>query len=141
MTTESNRAVAMRFFDDIANGRKPELAREVFTADYVYHDPQLPGVVGPEAMAAVVKVYQDTVEGHWRVDSVHGGEDGFVTVRWTGQGKHVAEVPGTGKAPTGNAIDVSAISVFRIVDGKIADQWCVWDTMGFMQQIGVVPKG
>jgi hypothetical protein len=31
--------------------------------------------------------------------------------------------------------------VHRMVDGKIAETWEVWDTLGFLQQIGVVPQG
>jgi predicted ester cyclase len=45
-----------------------------------------------------------------------------------------------GIAPTGRVIRVDAISVFRIANGKIAESWEVWDTLGFLQQLGVVPK-
>jgi hypothetical protein len=42
-------------------------------------------------------------------------------------------------AATGNAIEVAALSVHRVEDGRIAETWTVWDTLGFMQQIGAVP--
>ena len=58
-------------------------------------------------------------------------------VRWTGSGTHVAEVNGV--PPTGNSIRVDAITIHRMQDGKIAETWEVWDTLGFLQQIGVVP--
>jgi predicted ester cyclase len=44
-----------------------------------------------------------------------------------------------GIPPTGAKIDVSAISIHRMHDGKIAETWEVWDTLGFLQQLGVVP--
>jgi predicted ester cyclase len=36
-------------------------------------------------------------------------------------------------------VSVAAVHLFRIEGGKIAEQWCVWDTLGMMQQLGVVP--
>ena len=62
-----------------------------------------------------------------------------MVVRWTGSGTHIGEVNGV--PPTGKPIRVDAISVHRMVDGKIAETWEVWDTLGFLQQIGVVPQG
>ena len=40
---------------------------------------------------------------------------------------------------TGKPIAVEALSVFRIADGKIAEEWTVWDALGLLQQIGAVP--
>ena len=59
-------------------------------------------------------------------------------MRWTGTGEHVAELNGI--PPTGKKIDVSAISIHRMSAGKIAETWEVWDTLGFLQQLGVVPR-
>jgi len=62
--------VVRRFFEEMCNGRRNELAPELFTADYRMHDPQVPGVEGPEGMAAAVKTYQDGVNGHWQIEEV-----------------------------------------------------------------------
>jgi predicted ester cyclase len=48
----------------------------------------------------------------------------------------VAEI--NGHAPTGNAVRVDAISIHRMKDRKIAETWEVWDTLGFLQQLGVI---
>jgi predicted ester cyclase len=45
-----------------------------------------------------------------------------------------------GIPPTGREIAVSALSLFRLERGKIAEHYCNWDTLGFLQQIGVVPS-
>jgi predicted ester cyclase len=39
---------------------------------------------------------------------------------------------------TGKPISVEAISIFRIADGKIAEEWTVWDALGLLQQVGAV---
>jgi predicted ester cyclase len=44
-----------------------------------------------------------------------------------------------GVAPTHSPIEVDAISVFRVADGKIAEEWTVWDALGLLQQVGAVP--
>ena len=30
-------------------------------------------------------------------------------------------------------------TVIPVFDGKIAETWQVWDTLGFLQQLGVIP--
>jgi predicted ester cyclase len=44
-----------------------------------------------------------------------------------------------GIAPTGAPIEVDAISLFRVRDGKITEEWTVWDALGLLQQVGAVP--
>ena len=132
----ADEAVVRRYYEQMCNERKNELAPELFTADHQLHDPQVPSGVGPEAMAEVVTVYQQGVEGHWGIEEIFSTGD-RVVVRWTGSGTHVGEVNGV--PATGAKIRVDAITIHRMADGKIAETWEVWDTLGFLQQIGVVP--
>lgn len=61
-------------------------------------------------------------------------------VRWTGSGRHVGEVNGI--APTGRPVGpVECIAIHGMCAGRIAETWEVWDTLGFLQQLGVVPAG
>ena len=76
------------------------------------------------------------MNGHWVIDDIMSSGDNVV-VRWTGSGEHVAELNGI--PATGNTFAISAISIHRMRDGKIAETWEVWDTLGLLQQIGVVP--
>jgi hypothetical protein len=36
-------------------------------------------------------------------------------------------------------IAVDAITIFRIAEGKIAEEWIVWAALGLLQQVGAVP--
>ncbi len=132
----ADEAVVRRFYEQMNNERKNDLAGELFTADHKMHDPQVPTTDGPDGMAAVVSTYQTGVEGHWGIEDIFSAGD-KVVVRWIGTGTHVAEVNGI--PPTGNKIRVDAITIHRMDGGKIAETWEVWDTLGFLQQIGVVP--
>ena len=131
-----NEAVVRRFYEEMNNGRKNELAVELFTADHKFHDPQVPTVDGPAGVAATASTYQTSVNGHWEINDIFSSGD-KVAVRWTGTGEHVAELNGI--APTGRKIEVSAICIHRMKGGKIAETWEVWDTLGFLQQLGVIP--
>jgi predicted ester cyclase len=44
-----------------------------------------------------------------------------------------------GIAPTGKRSTVTGISIERYKDGKAAEAWNNWDTLGMLQQLGVVP--
>ena len=132
----ADEAVVRRFYEQMNNERKNELAPELFTPGHVLHDPQVPAGTGPDAMVAVVSTYQQGVNGHWGIEEIFSTDD-RVTVRWTGSGTHVGEVNGI--PPTGKPIRVDAISIHRMENGKIAETWEVWDTLTFLRQIGVVP--
>jgi predicted SnoaL-like aldol condensation-catalyzing enzyme len=140
MSSQTNESLVRRFFDEFCNGRKLDIAEAIFTPDYQYHDPQAPAPPGPQGMVEVVKVYQDGVEGHWQVEAMGPSGDDMFWARWTGSGKYTGAMPGVPVPPNGTPIRVDAISIFRIANGKIAEQWCVWDTLSFMQQIGAAPK-
>ncbi|UNM98226.1 ester cyclase [Rhodococcus opacus] len=125
-----------RFYEEMNNDRKNEIAEELFSSDHEMHDPQVPGGPGPAGMAAAISAYQNGVDGHWTVEEMFSAGD-RVVVRWTGTGTHVGEMNGI--PPTGNKIRVDAISIHRLADGKIAETWQVWDTLAFLQQLGAVP--
>jgi steroid delta-isomerase-like uncharacterized protein len=134
----ADEAVVRRFYEQMCNERKNELAPDLFTAGHKFHDPQVPTPDGPDGVAKTVTTYQEGVDGHWEINDIFSTDD-KVVVRWTGSGKHVGEVNGI--PPTGKSISVDAISIHRMDSGKIAESWEVWDTLGFLQQLGVVPAG
>ena len=132
----ADEAVVRRFYDEMCNGRHNEIAPELFAEDHVLHDPQVPAGRGPAGMVDAVSAYQQGVDGHWQIDEMHSAGD-HVFVRWTGTGTHIGEM--NGLAPTGRPIEVSALTLHRIADGKIAETYEVWDTLGFLQQLGALP--
>jgi steroid delta-isomerase-like uncharacterized protein len=141
MSSESNKALARRFFDEVCNGSKPAVAHEIFAPGFVYHEPPSisPGGSGPEAMAQeAANYYQAMSDAQWVVHDVIAGENDMVTVRWTGQGTHDGSLAGI--PPTGKQVSVEALTLFRIDGGKIVELWDCWDALGLLQQVGVIPK-
>ncbi len=61
-----------------------------------------------------------------------------VVARWRSRATHQGnymDIP-----PTGNRIEFTGISFYRIEEGKIAQSWTVEDHFGLMQQIGAFPE-
>jgi steroid delta-isomerase-like uncharacterized protein len=135
MSAENEQLVS-RFFEEFCNGRRAEVADEIIAADYVSHGPQAPPANGPDGVKERVGLYQDAVDGHWDVQEIYSAGE-RVVARWIGRGTHRGELMGV--APTGATIAVDAISIFRITDGKISEEWTVWDALGLLQQVGAVP--
>jgi predicted ester cyclase len=42
-----------------------------------------------------------------------------------------------GIAPTGKRIDMTAVGIWRVSEGKIAEAWLIFHALGMMQQLGV----
>jgi steroid delta-isomerase-like uncharacterized protein len=131
-----NEAVVRRYYEEMCNDRKNEIASEIFAPDHVFDDPQVPTADGPDGVAAVVKAYQDGVNGHWQIEEIMSSGDNVI-VRWVGSGTHVGEMNGI--PPTGRSVRVDAITIHTVKNGLITWTREVWDTLGFLQQLGVVP--
>lgn len=57
--------------------------------------------------------------------------------RIVGRATHTQTI--MGQPPTGKPIQVDVIDIMRVVDGKVVEHWGVPDTLGMMEQIGLVP--
>ncbi len=61
-------------------------------------------------------------------------EGDWVVQRLTERGTHKGDV--LGLSPTGNLVESGAVSMFRIVDGRIVEHWAFQDTLPVFEQCG-----
>ncbi len=138
MSAESNKALARRLMEEAFNAGNIDVVDELVAAGFINHDAAAPEpTVGPEAAKASIAGYRAgfpdlriTIE-----DQIADGDR--VVTRWSAKGTHQGELmgmPATGKQST-----VTGITIDRIADGRIAESWTNWDTLGMLQQLGVVP--
>jgi len=140
MSADQHKAIVRRFFDEVCNGRKLEVANEIFASDFNYHEPLSvsPGGSGPEGIKREVSIYhRGFPDARWVVHEVLAAENDAVVVRWTGQGTHQGELSGI--PPTGKSVSVEALSLFHLRNGQIVEMWDIWDALALMQQIGLAP--
>ena len=74
---------------------------------------------------------------HAGVEDVFAEGDKLVT-RWSVRGTHQGEMMGI--PPTGKQISVGGIAIDRFENGQSVEHWEVFDQMGLMQQLGVIPS-
>jgi predicted ester cyclase len=61
-----------------------------------------------------------------------------VVARWRSRATHQGDYMGI--APTGNRVEFTGISFYRIEGGKIAESWTSEDQLGLMRQIGAIAE-
>ena len=60
-----------------------------------------------------------------------------VVARWSAAGTHTGDFQGI--PPSGNTATSSGITIFRIADGRIVEEWSESDSLGLLQQVGAIP--
>jgi steroid delta-isomerase-like uncharacterized protein len=138
MSTENNKKLVQRQFDEIWNGANWATVDELYAADYVNHDPYNPDQpTGPEGFKARVSGYRGVLaEFDLRVER-QIAEGDMVETHWSLRGVHAGPLEGV--EPTGKSVYVDGQLLSRIVDGKFVEEWVHWDTLGLLRQIGAVP--
>jgi predicted ester cyclase len=138
MSAEQNKAIVLRMFEEAFNQRKPELADELVSPDFVDHTPIMGEPTGP---AAFKYLYGALTRG--MPDLRFSIEDSLaeadrVALRWVLSGTNTGGL--AGRPPTNQPVEEHAIVIFRVVDGKITERWAGIDFRKSTMQ-GPPPQG
>ena len=137
MSTSYDKNNIRRIFDEAVNQRKYEVFDELMAADYVNYNMPLP-VPGPEGMKAIIGMFINAFPD-FRVDVIDVIADGdYFSSYGRFSGTHQGDFQGI--PPTGKQINATYVDFWHVVDGKLAENWVNIDTMGMMQQLGVIPS-
>ena len=135
MTTEDNKALVGRFYEQVWDRGNTDVAYEVFADDYVRHDfraaEALPGPAGQKKIAEDFRAAFPDLRVS--VDMIVG-EDDYVVGRWTATGTHLGQWGVL--EPSGRQVAFSAVNIFRFVDGKVVEIWNHRDDLGLIEQVG-----
>jgi steroid delta-isomerase-like uncharacterized protein len=137
MSTEENKAMLRRVYEEALNKGDLAILDDLLAADYVLHMAGLGEYKGPEGFKEMVTALRAAFPDlHVTIDDMVAEGD-KVTHRFTLQGTHKGDFKGI--APTGNQITVTGITISRFSGGKEGEAWQNIDSLGIMQQMGVVP--
>jgi steroid delta-isomerase-like uncharacterized protein len=134
MTPSENLAVVQAWADTLSAGQLDK-ALTYLAPDFVGHYSAMPEPVrGSEGFKGMYMYYikpafpdqKITIERH-----VLSGDRVAVQVTWTG----THQGPFLNTPPTGRRVEVPGTGIFRVVDGKIAEEWMLEDFLGLYQQI------
>ena len=138
MSAEELKALERRFFEELNKGKAAAMTviDELCVTDFVWH----PGT--GEDIRGLKDYKQFNNEAYSAFPDVHLTVDDIVAegekaaVRFTITGTHKGEVRGV--PPTSKKVTVWGISIDRIAGGKFVESWERYDTLGWMQQLGLV---
>lgn len=132
-----NKTLARQFLEGF-NGNNLAGAAEIIAANFTNYDPGTPPLpAGPEGYQQLISTYRTIYPDlQMTVDDLISEGD-KVVCRWTARGKNTG--PLMGMPATGKQATVTGISILTIADGQVTEQRTNWDTLGMLQQLGVIP--
>jgi predicted ester cyclase len=138
MSAEKIKALARHFVEEWNKGKAAALAfiDEHWAADVVMHSAvgDMHGLKdGKQLLSGFYDAFPDI---HFTLDDVIVEGD-KAALRYTFTGTHKGAFMGV--PPTNKKITVWALEIDRIVNGKLVEYWARLDTLGLMQQLGVIP--
>ncbi|OMC37526.1 hypothetical protein A5740_04695 [Mycobacterium sp. GA-1841] len=140
MADDQNKTISRRVWEVFASGDLSELD-DLVAPGAAYHDTQDPfgDQRGPEHMRSLIEMYRKSFTNMKFDVKMQIAEGDYVCTMIEAQGDNTGEImghPATGKHARINLTDTT-----RIEDGKIAENWVTWDTLGMLQQLGLIPAG
>jgi predicted ester cyclase len=138
MSSEQNKTIVRRLLEEPWKGDL-RVVDELVDRKYVGYDPSIPEPLrGPEGFKENISTYRAAYSDARITVDDQIAEGDKVATRWTGRGKHDGDLMGI--APTGKQVKVSGLTLSRLANGKVVEEYTNWDTFGMMEQLGVVPE-
>ncbi len=129
--TDTNRDLAIRWFQEVWNERRHETIDELFAADGVGHMEGGDGTIADfkSARAGLLEAFPDfSVEVE---DTVAEGD--HVVVRWVATGTHHGR--GLGIEATGRPVTFRGMTWLKFRDGKAVEGWDSWNLGGLLTSL------
>jgi len=133
MSTEENKAIVHRAFEELFNQRNVEVIDERWAKEFIHHPGQEGRDAWKERMVSVLSGAPPDL--HLAIEDVITEGD-KVVVRFTWSFTHT--VLFFGAAPTGKYISWTGISINRLGNGKIVEEWANVDNLGLQRQLGKI---
>ena len=128
-----NKAVALRVFEEIFNQGRFSVADEIYAPDFKNH--------GLNRLDVDLKTDQNAVHDEKKafpdlkmIVNIMVAEGDLVAVHWTFRGTHT-HGGYAGLPATDTKVSMTGITIWRIVDGKITDEWSSFNEMGAYAQV------
>ncbi len=136
MSTEDNKALMRRAYEEIYNQKNLAVLYELCVPGFVVHYPSRT-LQDLEAYKHFVSLlFSAFPDGQYNIEDMIAEGD-RVVVRHTFRGTHLGDFMGI--PPTGKRITTTAIVITRIANGKGIECWIIGDDLGRMHQLGVIP--
>jgi steroid delta-isomerase-like uncharacterized protein len=127
-------AIILRGYEEGWNRGDMSVLDEILAPDFRGHDPSAgAGTTGRTDVAALLTQIRSAFPDVRREALDHVAAGDKIAVRWRVTGTHRGTFAGL--PATGRPIDVSGITIYRLENGKIAEEWVQMDTVGLNRQL------
>jgi steroid delta-isomerase-like uncharacterized protein len=133
---EQNKALAKRAFEELLSKGQFELAEQLYATDFLNH-----GIHRDITLAedqAALKGWHHAFSDLSIVPEKLIAEGDMVAVYWIARGTNTGA--GNGLPATGKKVEQSGITIWRIVNGKIKEEWSAFDQLSMMKQLGLLDQ-
>jgi len=129
----ANKELLRRFYKEVYVDWDMSLVDAVVSPRFTSHDWPDSGPTGPRAFRQYYAAIRAAVpDARYEVDDLIAEGD-RVVVRWRLLGTHEGSFQGI--APTGRAIELKGIAIYRVDGGKLMERWVVSDLHGLLEGI------
>jgi steroid delta-isomerase-like uncharacterized protein len=133
---EENKQIARQVYEECWNKAKLELVPGLYAKDCQLRDPVFPALApGAESMKRHIQMCRTAFPDLKFTVNDMIAENDEVVVHWTAQGTQQDNF--LGLSPTHRKATVGGTSIFRIKNGKIAEQWSDWNLLTLLGQLGI----
>ncbi len=138
MSVEQNKTVVRRYLEEAVSKGSVSAIETCVSPHIVFTSPYTPepinGIEGFKQMIGMLHTAFPDLKIH-EEDSL--AEGNTVATRWFATGTHQGDF--MGQKPSGKQFKISGMSIYRIKDGKIVEGWVNDDSLGMLQQLGILP--
>jgi len=138
-TTEENKALFRRMYDEGLNGGNLAVVDELIAPEFINHEAPLEVENrGPESQRLLITMLRTAFPDlHFSIEHLIAEGD-TVAGRLTMSSTH--EGPLMGMPPTGRSVRQNHMHFVRFRDGKAIEHWGVRDDVTMMRQLGKLPE-
>lgn len=138
-TSEANKNLVRRFYEEVENQQKLDLVDELVAADFrdVYNSAAPFPVVGTDGVKKLAAALHENLNLHITIEDLVAEGD-RVVARISSTSTH--KIPIMGVPPTGRQLSNQGVEIFRVIGGKLAERWVFIDRVPMMKELGILPK-
>jgi predicted ester cyclase len=137
MSTEQNKALLRRLFEEGLNQNNPRVFDELIDPDFVIYDSPLGTVRGPGGFRQGIEKFRKSFPDLHVTFEAEFADGDYLFHRGYVTGTHKGEFQGV--PPTGKQFKINTLDIWRVENGKAVENWVQMDLLGLMQQLGAIP--
>ena len=138
VSTEDNKALVRRFVDEVQSAGNTGLIDEICSPEFVNHSTPPGTPTDREGIKVVTAMFRGAFPDSYITVEDMIAEGDKVATRKTFHGTHEGEFMGI--PASGRVVSMGLIDIVRISQGRVVEHWAMGDSLGLMQQLGVIPQ-